>query len=233
MTIQFRCLCLLSAIAVSPSPLLAESSERLLVVVAPEPIEYRMEYSLHTVASILGAWGPLLANKARNKSMSSNLTTSMMRANVRPNQELRDETIKELGNLGIASSLVQVPINPTDQSGANYRQAAINGPALHVYYERIGVQSRSSNSTYTPFAHVFYCYIPKGKSDCQDTSDRGYYGEGYTEREPLVVPADMRFQWSDSDDVMRRQGDVIAAFGHISSEMGSEIAKAVFELMKQ
>lgn len=203
------------------------------VLIAPEPIEYRMEYSLHTVASILGAWGPMLANKARNNSLSSSLTIAMMRHGSRPNKLLRESTQRKLNELGIAATEVNFPINPTDQSKVNYSEAAKNNSILHVYFERIGVQSRHSSKTYTPFAHVFYCFVPSGKKSCDETSDRGYYGEGYEEKEPLVIPADIRFQWADSDDVMRRLGDFDAAIDSMAAQMGIEVAEAVGRHIKQ
>ncbi|MBS1143387.1 MAG: hypothetical protein H6R14_793 [Proteobacteria bacterium] len=225
---------LLSALIATISlPIFAEENADLAILIAPEPIEYRMEYSLHTFASIIGAWGPLLANKARNNSLSGDLTTAMMRSGVRPNQELREATEKHLAAVGIKTERTNLPINPTNQAATNYREAAKDRPVLHVYFERIGIQSRPSSKTYTPFAHVYYCLVQKGKSACDETADRGYYGEGYTEHERLVVPAEPVYQWIDADDVMRRQSDVIASIHAMSDAMGKEIAEAVSEHMRQ
>lgn len=209
----------------------ASEEQRLAVLKTPEPIEYRMENSWVGGALLVGV--PWLINKGRNGSLSSTLTTELIQA--KPNEYLRGEVESILARSGIGTiEPPKVSISPVKPWDVRYAAINTDGkPFLHVYVERIGVQSRGSSRTYQPFLHVVYCLvIPPNNKDCT-YSERSYYGEGYTEEDYLVYPADLADQWADSDDVFRRVKSVEASLYKGLSKIADGVAKDVIKYMAE
>jgi hypothetical protein len=222
------------ASAKGEAPLAVEPANILLpILVTPEPIEYRMENSWVGGALLVGV--PWLINKGRNSSMSGNLTTELIRTDLKLNALLRSAIMAELNNAGIQTPAPPaVSINPTKPWDVKYGAIKANGNAiLHVYVERVGLQSRGTSATYQPFAHVVYCLVlPSKGNDCA-YGDRSYYGEGYMEEDYLVYPADIADQWADEADVFRRLPSVEKALEKaitkISKGISTEVIKNITE----
>lgn len=192
----------------------------IFMLKTPEPIKFRME------SSIAGGflW---MASAVRNSSMSERLSDVLVRGNLKLNEELGEQISEILKKNGVSVSAVSAPINPVKPWDTKYSQITINGALLHVYLEKVGIQSRPESSTYRPFAHVVYClYIPIKGNDCT-YSDRAYYGEGYKEEDFLVYPANDAYQWADSDDAMRRIDNVAESLHGAIAKMAPGIAAAI------
>lgn len=170
-----------------------------------------------------------LATSARNSSMSERLSEVLVKSDLRLNEALSKQVERELIDKGFGvTQLAGASINPVKPWSARYSEIQISADAmLHMYFEKVGIQSRPESSTYRPFAHVAYClYIPSKKNDCAFT-DRAYYGEGYTEEDHLVYPANDAYQWADSDDAFRRHENVADSLRTIVSKVAPGIASAV------
>lgn len=191
------------------------------VLKTPEPIKYRMESSM--------AGGFLwMASAVRNGSMSERLSDVLVRANLRLNEELGAKVAEGLKNSGISVATISVPINPVKPWDTKYSQIASESDAvLHVYLEKVGIQSRPESSTYRPFAHVVYCLYVPSKGDGCAYSDRAYYGEGYKVEDYLVYPANDAYQWADSDDAMRRVDNIAESLHGAIAKMAPGIAAAI------
>ncbi|MGB4064223.1 MAG: hypothetical protein WBK19_10400 [Azonexus sp.] len=186
----------------------------------PEPIKYRMESSM--------AGGFLwMVSAARNSSMSERLSDVLVRSNLRLNEELGGQVSAILKTNGIAVTPVLAAINPVKPWDVKYSKIGQGEPILHIYLEKVGIQSRPESSTYRPFAHVVYClYLPAKTDDCA-YGDRAYYGEGYKIEDYLVYPADEAYQWADQDDAMRRIDNVAEALHKAIAKMAQGIAAAI------
>lgn len=205
----------------------------LAILVTPEPIEYRMENSWVGGALLVGV--PWLINKGRNSSMSGSLTTELIRADLKLNALLRSSITTELNNAGIQTTTPPtVSINPTKPWDVKYGAIKANGNAvLHVYVERVGLQSRGTSATYQPFAHVVYCLVLPGKGNDCTYGDRSYYGEGYMEEDYLVYPADIADQWADEADVFRRLPSVEKALEKAITKISKGISAEVVKNLAQ
>lgn len=190
------------------------------IIKTPEPIKYRMESSM--------AGGFLwMVSAARNSSMSERLSDVLVRANLRLNEELSDNVSAILKVKGLTVLPVQVAINPVKPWDVKYSKIGQGEPILHIYLEKIGIQSRPESSTYRPFAHVVYClYVPAKNDDCT-YGDRAYYGEGYKVEDYLVYPADDAYQWADQDDAMRRIDNVAESLHRAVAKIAPGIAAAI------
>lgn len=163
--------------------------------------------------------------------MSGRLSAELLRNNPKLNELLKTEIASAVEKAGI--TIVEAPkvsINPVKPWDINYKEIDSGGvPLLHVYIEKIGLQSRSDSPTYRPFADVVYCLVlPPEKNDCA-YSDRSYYGEGYTTEDYLVYPADVADQWSDEDDVFRRIGSVEPALHKAVVKIAGGISRNIIQ----
>lgn len=200
----------------------ADQTISVSILKTPEPIKFRME------SSMLGGflW---MASSVRNSSMSDRLSDVLVRADLRLNEALGRQVSAELTKRGVVVSQgISAAINPVKPWDVRYSAIQIGSDALlHIYIEKVGIQSRPESSTYRPFAHVVYClYAPSKSNDCT-YSDRAYYGEGYKEEDYLVYPANDAYQWTDSDDVMRRVDNVAESLRSIVDKVSPGIAAAI------
>lgn len=228
-TLQRSAILALGLLAQSAQAADATGDKHLAIIKTPEPIEYRMENSM------AGGFG-WLVHKARNSSMSGRLTTEAIKNDFKPNDYLRNEVEMILSKSGLKiTPPPPVGINPVKPYDVKYATIPLDGNALlHVYVERIGIQSRAKSSTYQPYLHVFYCLLIPGKAaDGCTYSERSYYGEGYTEEDYLVYPADIADQWADEDDVFRRLKSVETALLKGLSKIAGGVSKDVIKFMAE
>lgn len=212
----------ISALSIADQPI------SISILKTPEPIKYRMESSM--------AGGFLwMVSAARNGSMSERLSDVLVRADLLLNESLAQQVSSELQSKGIPIAQPTIAtINPVKPWDVKYSSIKIGSDALlHVYLEKVGIQSRPESSTYRPFAHVVYClHIPSKGSDCA-YGDRAYYGEGYKVEDYLVYPANEAYQWADSDDAMRRIDNVAEALRSVVAKVAPGIASAVIANLEE
>lgn len=202
----------------------------LAIIKTPEPIEYRMENSM------AGGFG-WLVHKARNSSMSGRLSSEVFRrASFKPNEILRSEIEASLVKAGLRlSPPPAVSINPVKPYDVKYSAIPLGGNALlHVYIQKIGVQSHSRSSTYQPFIDAVYCLIIPGQEAKGCTySEESFYGEGITEEDGLFYPADLADQWADEDDVFRRSTSIEPALMKGISKIADGVSKVVINYLAE
>jgi len=207
-----------------------DGEKTIAILNSPEPIEYRMENEWIGGALLVGV--PWLINKGRNGNLSGNLTTALIES--KPNETLRNQISEILEQSGInLTQPPQVSINPVKPWDVKYGTINTAGkPFLHVYVERIGIQSRGTSRTYQPFVDVVFCLVPPNGKDCA-IGDRSYYGDGYTQEDYLVYPADVADQWADSDDVFRRVKSVDTALAKGIKKIAGGVAQEVIKYLAE
>ncbi|MBK8318446.1 MAG: hypothetical protein IPL05_07590 [Betaproteobacteria bacterium] len=132
--------------------------------------------------SMAGGFG-WLVHKARNSSMSGRLTTEghqkRLQAERLSSERSRNDSIE------IRQKITPPPpvgINPVKPYDIKYADPLGWNALLHVYVERIGIQS-SEKVRPQPYLHVFIaCSSPAKAADGCTYSERSSYGEGYRKR---------------------------------------------------
>jgi hypothetical protein len=239
-SISLLALYLLSAAAHSNSAIeknteLESPVTKVEIIRTPNPVEYRMEFSLHKAVAAV-SWVPLLVNKGRNSSLSTQLSNALVGRNLNLNELLRSKVEKEIENAGF--QIDEAPkvdgIDPSKPWNVDYKTIKSGGNALlHVYIERIGVQSRSESSVYLPFAHIYYCLIIPGNKNRCAYSKRSYYGEGITSEGVLAYPADLTYQWTDSDSVFANISQVESSLKNAVLKVGEGISESIIRNLEE
>lgn len=211
----------------------AEAQPSVGLIKPVEPMRYQMKNDLHLAAVVLGAFGPLLANKARNMAISSEFNAAMMR--LRPNFAalVNDELKKSLEQNNIKTfDYTRTRPNPSDPD--NVRFAAINPDnkvMIYPIFSFIGVRSHHNTSFYQPTINLIGCVITaKYRKDCTD-SYMASYGDNYDEDDELVTVADENERWPDQEAVLLLIDDVEKALRRGLTISAQKLGKQLAEFL--
>lgn len=205
------------------------------LIKGPEPIKYQMTNDMNLAFAIVGLWIPLLANKARNSSMSSELTTEIYRLNPRFSDLLHDELQKNLTSLGInVTPGPDVSVDPTKKWDANFKAMnPDNKNVIYMFFDNIGVRAHHQHTTYQPVAYAHACLLtPKDKKYCTEEFSVAF-GDNHEVEDDYVVLAEPGERWRDDADVHMRVRDVEKALRRGITKMAVGLSKQIAESLKR
>lgn len=216
-------------------PAIADPQTEALLIRPLEPAGYKLNNDIHIGAALLGAWIPLLTNKARNSSNSNDFTTLILRMKPRYAELFYDELNRTLNEQGI-KTVEFIGARPNPSKPDNPTFAAINPEdkvLIYPIFYSVGLRSNHNLSYYQPAIHLGGCVITKKyRKDCTTTFD-GMYGDNYDEEDESVMFADASERWMNPEDVMKNIGDVEKALHRGIVGAAMKVGKQVASYLKE
>lgn len=216
-------------------PAFAETQNEVLLIRPLEPTGYKLNNDIHIGAAILGAWIPLIANKARNSSNSNDFTTAIVRMKPRYAELFYDELNKTLIEQGVKTvEFIGARPNPSKPDNPTFASTNPEDKVLiYPIFYSVGLRSNHNMSYYQPAIHLGGCVITKKyRKDCT-TTFWGMYGDNYDEEDETVMFADVSERWMNPDDAMKNIGDVEKALHRGIAGAAMKVGKQVAEYLKE
>lgn len=101
---------------------------------------------------------------------------------------------------------------------------------VHMYFEKFGLYSSLTSSTYEPYAYLRYCLVTrKSKPDCA-TKGTASYGYNLKQDYPEDLMYNTIGRWQNVDDVKNRSAELLDSYRYGVAKMASGIASEAIRI---